>query len=95
MNHSVSFPGRGRSVRVAAGSLLIDAVREAGLPIAQSCGGEGLCGRCGVAIDRAAKLSAETPAEQDAKQRNRIDPSLRLACRVAVESDLSIDAPYW
>ena len=96
MNPCVSFPGRGRSVRVAAGTSLIEAVRAAGLPIASACGADGLCGRCGVeVVEGDAGLAAETAEEASAKRRNRIAPSLRLACRVAVESDLSIDAPYW
>jgi 2Fe-2S ferredoxin len=96
MDAFVHFPTRDRSVRVPVGTLLIDAVREAGLPIARSCGGEGLCGRCGVRIlDGSAAVGAESPDEARAKQRNRVDPDLRLACRVAVSADLAVAAPYW
>jgi 2Fe-2S ferredoxin len=96
MNRHVRFPGRGRDVCVASGTALIDAVRDAGLPIASSCGGEGLCGRCGVQIvESGAPLADEAADETRAKQRNRVDPSLRLACRLCVESDLSVTAPYW
>ena len=40
-------------------------------------------------------LPAETPEETRCKQRNRIDPALRLACRIRVTADLSVTAPYW
>ena len=96
MHVVVRFPEAGRSVRVASGTPLIDAVRAAGLPLASGCAGGGICARCGVAILRtAAPLSAETPQEQRAKRRNRIDPQLRLACRVRAVADLSVSAPYW
>ena len=92
----VRFPKLGRSVSVASGALLIDAVRSAKLPIASSCRADGLCGRCGVAIAAGADgLPAETPEETRCKQRNRIDPALRLARRTRVTADLSVTAPYW
>jgi ferredoxin len=96
MDVEIRFPKHGRSVTVASGALLIEAVRSASLPIASGCGADGLCGRCGVAIVAGADaLPAETPEETRCKQRNRIDPALRLACRVRVTGDLSVTAPYW
>jgi len=96
MTVQVHFARRGGSVRVPIGTLLIDAVRGADLPIARACGGEGLCGRCGVEIlEGGGRLAAEGPDETRAKQRNRIDPRLRLACRVRVDADLTVSAPYW
>lgn len=96
MDIQVRFPTQGRSVCVPSGTLLIDAVRGANLPIASSCRADGLCGRCGVAIlvgER--QVAPESPEESRSKQRNRIDPRLRLACRIRVCADLSVAAPYW
>jgi adenylate cyclase len=85
-----------RSVVVEPGTTLLDAVRSAGLPIARACGGGGLCGRCGLEILAGAEsLAPERPAEASAKRRNRIDPALRLACRVCVEGPLEVRASYW
>jgi hypothetical protein len=42
-----------------------------------------------------AHIAAETPDELRVKQRNRIDPELRLACRVRVAGYLEVTAPYW
>ena len=96
MDVEVRFPAQGCSVRVPSGTLLIDAVRGANLPIASACRGDGLCGRCGVAILAGyGDVAAETPEETRSKDRNRIDPRLRLACRIRVRADLSVTAPYW
>jgi len=96
MDVQVRFPSQARSVCVPAGTLLIDAVRAANLPIASACRSDGLCGRCGIAIlAGGAALDAETPEETRTKQRNRIDPHLRLACRISVRTDLAVAAPYW
>ena len=96
MDVQVRFPVQGCRVRVPAGTLLIDAVRAANLPIASACRGDGLCGRCGVAILAGhADVPAETAEETRCKERNRIDPRLRLACKIRVCADLSVAAPYW
>ncbi len=96
MDVQVHFPGQDRSVRVPAGTLLIDAVRGAKLPIASACRADGLCGRCGLEILAGRDdIPAETPEESRTKQRNRIDPRLRLACQIRVCADLSVTAPYW
>lgn len=96
MDVQVRFPAQGCSVRVPSGTLLIDAVRAANLPIASACRGDGLCGRCGVAILAGhGDVAAETAEETRSKERNRIDPRLRLACQICVRADLSVTAPYW
>jgi adenylate cyclase len=92
----VRFLPSGESVEVCSGTTLLEAVKEAGLPIAEACGAGGLCGRCGVRVAESARaLSEETEAERIAKSRNRIDPSLRLACLVTVAEDVEVTADYW
>ena len=85
-----------RSVRVPAGTSLLEAARLAELPVASACGADGVCGRCGLEIlAGGGSLERETGNEREIKQRNRVDPELRLACRVRVASDLTVTAPYW
>ena len=40
-------------------------------------------------------LPPEDENERSIKRSNRIDPTLRLSCRVRVESDLTVTATYW
>jgi ferredoxin len=85
-----------RHVRVPAGTTLLAAVAQAGLPIARACGGSGLCGRCGVRVlAGGASLAPESPEEARAKARNRVPSEERLACRCRVEGPLSLSASYW
>ena len=96
MGVRVRFQPSGESIEVAAGTTLIDAVKEAGLPIAEACGADGVCGRCGVRVTGApGALSDETESESLAKLRNRVDPSLRLACFARVAGDIEVTADYW
>ena len=75
---------------------LLEATRQVGLPIASACGENGACARCGLQIiEGAGSLAEETDRERLIKERNRIDPELRLACRVRPRGDLTVRALYW
>jgi ferredoxin len=87
------MPGN-RAVEVPVGTLLTDAIRAAGLPIATACGDELICGRCGVRILEG-DVAREKPVETRAKRRNRVATELRLACVIRVRGDLVIGADYW
>jgi len=92
----VRFLPSGRTLRVTPGTNLLQAARAAGLPIAQACGGEALCGRCAVRLVQGADAVApETKREQESKRRNRVSAELRLACQVVPTADLEVTASYW
>jgi adenylate cyclase len=90
----VRFLPSDRSLEVARGTLLVDAVRAAGLPIASACGDELVCARCGVRILEG-RVSRESRLERETKQRNRVPSDLRLACAIRVHGDLVVTADYW
>jgi uncharacterized 2Fe-2S/4Fe-4S cluster protein (DUF4445 family) len=92
----VRFQPSGTSLRVPWGTTVLEAARQAGLPMASACGAHGLCGRCGVRILGGEQvLSPETEGETRVKQRNRVDPKLRLACRASVSGRIEVTAGYW
>lgn len=97
MQVRVRFLPSQKSVSVAAGVTLHEAIRRAGLPIAGACGADGICGRCAVSVrSGAADLSAETPEEAQLKHRNRVDPRERLACRTRIQGgEIAVTAAYW
>ena len=94
--HRILFLPSGREVEVPAGTTLLDAAVAAGLPIARSCGAEGVCAKCGLQIVAGAdRLSPETPDETRIKARNRVDAAMRLACRAQIRGDVTATASYW
>ena len=46
MKHIVKFDAIEKTIAVTTGALLTEAARQAGIDIAQPCGGQGRCGRC-------------------------------------------------
>jgi ferredoxin, 2Fe-2S len=94
--HRVRFQPSAIEVEVPAGTTLLDAALAAGLPIARSCGADGVCAKCGlVIVDGAEHLSPEASDEARIKQRNRVDAQMRLACRARIHGDVTATAHYW
>ena len=91
---TVRFLPKGVELEVPKGTRLIDAVREAGLPIARACGDDLVCAKCGVRIV-SGRVAREAAIERRAKARNRISPELRLACALRIHGDLVLSAEYW
>ncbi len=92
----VRFRPSGRSVRVPLGTTLLEASRRAELPVARACGGDGLCGRCGLRIlSGGASLPREAEDEMRVKRNQRVEPAERLACRIALTDDVEVTARYW
>ena len=81
----------GRIIAAHAGSSILEALRDAGVPHASICGGRGRCTTCRVRI--AGGLEALAPAaELEAEALRRIDaaPNVRLACQVRPGADVWI-----
>jgi 2Fe-2S ferredoxin len=90
----IQFRPSGREIDVKRGTLLIEAIREAGLPIASPCGDDLICGKCGVRIVEG-RVGRQAPVERNAKERNRVPDGQRLACAIRVRDDLVVTADYW
>ena len=92
------WPGRtDRTITLAPGQDLFTGLRAAGLPIASSCTGRVVCGRCVLGILEGAEL-LPPPALEEAAALARVDaaPGERLACMAApLASGLVVTASYW
>ncbi|RME05695.1 MAG: DUF4445 domain-containing protein [Anaerolineae bacterium] len=81
--------GNAQSVRVPTGTLVADALQQAGVEINQPCGGQGRCGRCVVQIESGAirRRSTLRLTPQD------IEEGFALACQGVVEGDAVVRVP--
>ncbi len=94
MSICIRFEPSGQTIEVKPHTTLFDAVVAADLPIASSCGADGVCGRCGL---RLVTGSLPTPSkrEQRVHKANRLDEQLRLSCMIKVNADIVVTADYW
>jgi uncharacterized 2Fe-2S/4Fe-4S cluster protein (DUF4445 family) len=87
--HSIAFHPSNKKISTSTGSLLTEAIRDAGLDLAQPCGGQGRCGRCAVIVEsgniRRRSTIRLTPSDLEA--------GYALACQAVIEGDAAIRIP--
>jgi adenylate cyclase len=83
--------GNGRTVRVPKGLSVLEASLRCQVPHASVCGGRARCSTCRIrVIGDASALPAPSPREAFVLDRvGASDPSIRLACQLRPETDLS------
>jgi adenylate cyclase len=83
--------GNGRTIRVPKGLSVLEASLRYNVPHASVCGGRARCSTCRIRVIGDHSLLPE-PSPREAFVLNRVgarDPSIRLACQLRPESDLS------
>jgi 2Fe-2S ferredoxin len=84
------------ALEVEAGTLLMEALLKAGLPVASSCHGDGICGKCRVQIIAGAEnLTKIDTVETLVRERLKVPPEYRISCQARVMGDITIDTSYW
>jgi ferredoxin len=90
----VRFLPGDHTVNIEAGTTLLDAALAVNLPVGNSCGADGTCGRCGLRLV-AGTLPPPSPREIRVAKANRLESGLRLSCMVEPDSDIEVTADYW
>lgn len=86
---TVNFRSQGVSVTVPQGTDILRAATKAGIVVSAPCGGEGLCGKCRVVVE---KGSVKTDASRLIAEADR-KRGVVLACQTIIESDLEVTVP--
>lgn len=93
-NLIVDFEPIGKRVEAKAGITILDAIRQAGLPITADCGGLGLCGQCRVIVrQQLESLAPITPTELNWFTETELTAGYRLACEAVLLGDVRVDLP--
>lgn len=77
-----------KTVEVAAGALLGDAIKATELPLEQPCAGRGTCGKCKVLVE--AGLAPPDSVERENLTEGEVAVGNRLACRARVRDDAQV-----
>jgi 2Fe-2S ferredoxin len=89
----LTFLRGGRSYETESdGTTVLEAARRAGLPLASSCRGAGICDACRVVVlEGFESLSDPTARELEAK----LAPGERLACQAHILGPATVTTSYW
>lgn len=89
---SIQFQPLGKRVKVAAGTSVFEAARNAGIELSSSCGGEGNCGQCQIILMEGEATPVTRDEEFILTELERLN-GMRLACCTQALSDLKIHIP--
>lgn len=72
------------------------ALLEAGVPVASSCAGDGICGKCKILVHSPnGDLSSPNEVELILRKKLQIKSDERFACQVLVNGDVEVRTSYW
>jgi ferredoxin len=92
----VSFVPLNRSREVKTGATILAAANQSGIPIGQSCSGEGICGWCRVTVlSGADELVPPSDLERQLMAEKEFSGNERAACLARVKGDITITTSYW
>lgn len=74
----------------------MQALLDHGIPVASSCNGDAVCGKCWVKVLEG-EGNLKEPNEDEIRLRtsNQLPSQARISCQIEVQGDLTLDAPYW
>jgi uncharacterized 2Fe-2S/4Fe-4S cluster protein (DUF4445 family) len=88
----VIFNPMDKMVEVERGTILLDAIREAGINIRSICGGDGDCGTCKVILNKG-EVSHVSTKYKDWLSPQEISEGYYLACQIRILSDSEFTIP--
>ncbi|MGZ3768789.1 MAG: 2Fe-2S iron-sulfur cluster-binding protein [Bdellovibrio sp.] len=92
----ISFKKNRAPITVPFEVNLMEALLEAGVPVASSCNGDGVCAKCKIiVVEGKNNLSKENETEIFLKQKFSLSADQRISCQTKVTGDITIDATYW
>jgi 2Fe-2S ferredoxin len=93
---TISFSKPRPSLEVPLGANLMKALIEANIPVASSCLGDGICGKCRIIVlEGTTSLSPESQQEHFLREKFHISGNMRISCQTQVLGDITIDTTYW
>lgn len=92
----VRFEALQKEQDVRLGSTILTAANRAGVPLGQSCDGDGICGWCRVSVlGGMENLTPPTALEETLRAALGFGPEERAACLARVHGDVIIKTTYW
>lgn len=89
----ISVPQKNLVFTAEAGANLMQVLLAAKVPVASSCLGDGICGKCRVQLIGKANLANDL--ELQTLTKNKAEPLERLSCQAIVIDSLEIKTSYW
>lgn len=91
----IDLPQLKTTLKLKPGRSLMAELLAHGVPVASSCQGDGICGKCRMKVFSEKPLSPTSPQEEKTLQNIQAETDERLSCQMLVEHDLKLKTTYW
>ena len=93
--HTIHLASENLEIHAEAGQTVLEALIAAGIFLRTDCGGKGSCGKCRIKSLSSPTNRDSAPDESETKilGRSELSAGMRLACRIRVSGDISIEIP--
>jgi 2Fe-2S ferredoxin len=91
---TISFVKNKAPLEAQEGENLMQFLLKNGIPVASSCKGDGICGKCRMQIS-GENLPEISDLEKETLERNSAKAGERLSCQFKIKNDLKVDTDYW
>lgn len=65
------------------------------IPVASSCGGDGICGKCKMKVLAVSQLDLASELEHKTLEKNNAEPGERLSCQIKLLQNALVETSYW
>jgi ferredoxin, 2Fe-2S len=90
----VTFTPLGSQAAAKDDETLLDVARRVGAPLANSCGGVGICARCKVRVVSGAE-NLSPPTSVEVRFSKGFVEGERMACQAVVTGECTVTTTYW
>ncbi len=92
----ISLPQLNKTLEGNPEESLFQILRKNDIPVASSCLGDGVCGKCRLKIEAGIEnLSPVEPLEAKLIEKYQLLPSQRISCQCSVHGDVTVTSSYW
>jgi ferredoxin, 2Fe-2S len=90
------LPQLNKSLEGSPSETIFQTLRHHDIPVASSCLGDGVCGKCRVSISAGLEnLSPMEPLEKKLMDKYGLSDQQRISCQCRALGDITITTTYW
>ncbi|MCB0376881.1 MAG: (2Fe-2S)-binding protein [Bdellovibrionales bacterium] len=91
----INIPQLNRVIDLDPSLSLMENLLAHDIPVASSCGGDGICGKCRMMVFPTSPLEPASEAEHTTLNKANAHPGERLSCQVYLDDNAMVETTYW
>ncbi len=91
----VNCPQLNRVIDADPDKTLMKNLLQNNIPVASSCGGDGICGKCKMMVITTTGLEPPDELEKKTLAKNNAETGERLSCQIKLTENALVETTYW